>query len=108
MALLEFPLDAVEVGGVEVVAVVGAVNDIVVDGAFLNGARPVRVIFILARVGHGERGVGRQAKWLVRELGREGRHCNARRGSHQASGAESRDSKRGRLRRAACMLPCSI
>ena len=38
MALLEPALDAVEIGGVEVVAVVGLLHDIVVNGALFEGA----------------------------------------------------------------------
>ena len=50
MALLEFALDAVEVSGVEVVAVILVMGDIVVNGALLNRARPVRVVSIMLAV----------------------------------------------------------
>ena len=50
MALLELALDAVEVCSVEVVALVGLLDDIVVDVALLERAR---VISFLPGVRHG-------------------------------------------------------
>ena len=49
MPLLELALDAVEVGGIEVVALVGLLDDIVVDVALLERARLV----LLPGVSHG-------------------------------------------------------
>ncbi len=50
MALLELALDAVEVGGVGVVALICLLDNIVVDLAFLDRARPI----LLRMVRHGE------------------------------------------------------
>lgn len=53
MALLEFPLDAIEVGRVEVVAVVGIRYDIVVHDAFLDGTRLVMFVVVVLGLRHG-------------------------------------------------------
>ena len=76
MALLELALDAVEVRRVEVVAGVCLLDDVVVDGALLEGARLVG--FFLVRAGHGcgrgrrkEEEGGRMESDLERVFGRE-------------------------------------
>ena len=79
MALLELALDAVEVGGVEVVAGVRLLDDIVVDGALLEGAGALSLVVVL---GHGGDWEGR---------GRRG-------GAHRERAGSSRAQVRGEER----------
>ena len=63
MALLQLALDAVEVRRVKVVARVCLLDDVVVDGALLEGARLVG--FFLVRAGHGCRRAGEEEEGLI-------------------------------------------
>ena len=63
MALLEPALDAVEISGVEVVAVVGLLHDIVVDGALFEGAGPIRLLLRVAFLGHCDGDFRRASGW---------------------------------------------
>lgn len=108
MALLEFALDAVEVGGVEVVAVILLVGDIVVDCTLLNGARPVGVVSsMLVVVGHGGRELGRQVEWLVWGRGRRTQNKrampNARRGATEPQVRGGGELTRRRLEAVECI-----
>ena len=93
MALLELALDAVEIGGIEMVAGVGLLDDVVVDRALFQGASVVGLLLVLGHGGAGQGGEGRGGGG--RRKGRKGGAGAGRRGTPWRGCVEERGSGGG-------------